>query len=147
MQIAYRRAEVAEEGRVLPQAGAQVAPVGGQVAHQGDHQHEGVFGDGFAAVGGHVAHGDTGGSGGGGVDVVAAGGADGDHFELRVGGEVFGGDADFVCGGDVRARQTRGGVFGGGLRVFGEGVREGKTEGVVGGQGSAVEEDDVFSHV
>ena len=72
VQIAHRRAEMAEKRRFFPYSGSNVALIGGQVAHQGNHQHKSVFRHRFVAVGADVAHGNACGFGGGGVHVVHA---------------------------------------------------------------------------
>ena len=111
VQIAHRRAEMAEKRRLLPYAGGDVALVGRQVAHQRNHQHKGVFRHRFVAVGADVAHGNACGFGGGGVHVVHARRRQGYQLELWVGGDVLRRDDDFVGDDDIRPRDSGGGFF------------------------------------
>ena len=111
VQIAHRRAEMAEKRRLLPYAGGDVALVGGQVAHQGDHQHKGVFRHRFVAVGADVAHGNACGFGGFGVHVVHARRRHRNQPELRIGGNMLRRDDDFVGNDNVRPRDSGGGFF------------------------------------
>ena len=141
-EVVHGSVEMDELGGLLPGAGGDVAHAVGQAADEGEQHHEGVLGHAFAAVVAHVAHGNTGGFGGGQVDVVVAGGGHGDEFEPGVGGEVFGADGDFVGDGDLCAGEVGVGLFGRGGGKFVQGVGEVERE-RAGRKGVAVEEDDV----
>ena len=89
------------------------------VAHQGDHQHKGVFRHRFVAVGADVAHGNACGFGGVGVHVVHTRCRQGYQPELRIGGDVFRRDDDFVGNDDIRPCDSGGGFFRLRRRIFG----------------------------
>ena len=141
-QIADGRTVVTEHGRLLPNTGGHVAHIGGQLADEGEHEHEGVFGHAVVAVAAHVAHGDVVFCGGGHIDIVIARGGERHHFQFRCLREKGVVEQHFVGDDDV-------GFFGAfhrflrvGKRVFGVLVREVESEGAARQRG-AVEKDDI----
>ena len=66
-----------------------------------------------------------------------AGGGNGNHFELRVGGHHIGADVDFIGNHNIGTGEPGLGFCRGGVGVFGEGVGKIKRKRVL-GQGVAV---------
>ena len=103
---------MAEKRRIFPQACHNVALIGRQVAHQGNHHHKRVFRHGFIAVSADIAHCRAVLFGSLNVHIVDACRGNGNQLELWIFGKCLGGNHDFignhnVCAADALQRFVR----------------------------------------
>ncbi|MNE01040.1 hypothetical protein D3C80_934670 [compost metagenome] len=137
--------EEAELAALLPAPLQQGLAPGEQVARQGQHQRHGVFWHRGARVVADVAHADVGGAARLQIQVVAAGGRQGDQAQLRQLGQFVLADADLVDDGDAGAPEPLHHLFrlrlGVALPVMGE---IGATQIDAGVQGVTVEKHDLL---
>ena len=104
----------------MPQTCGNVALVGGQLAHQGHHQHESVFGHGVVAIGFDVGHDDAAFLGGLYVHMLKTRGRDGNHFQVGAGFDGSAVNLDFVGNDDFGIATAVNRFMVGCVIVFGE---------------------------
>ncbi|MPM85977.1 hypothetical protein SDC9_133060 [bioreactor metagenome] len=87
VEVADRMSEQAELLGTLPSPFGERLAIGEQVARQGEHHHEHVFGNGAAGIVAHIGDDDAAFAAGLQVDVVGARGRYGDHLQPGQGGD------------------------------------------------------------